>query len=76
MSAAPAPNPGTAHATTAVLCLFLAVLMIASVPLTLYGPMLLVFVQVLGAVLFLSVGIFHLKRARASRRVTPPEQRP
>jgi hypothetical protein len=60
----PEPIPGTAHATTAVLCLLLAAMLIASVPFTLYGPGFLVVLQVLGAVLFLGVGLYHLRRAR------------
>jgi hypothetical protein len=62
----PEPIPGTAHATTAGLCLFLAAMLIASVPFTLYGPGFLVVLQVLGAVLFLGVGLYHFRRARVA----------
>jgi hypothetical protein len=67
----PEPIPGTAHAMTAGLCLFLAAMLIVSVPFTLYGPGFLAVLQVLGAILFLAVGLYHLRRARlvhAARR--------
>jgi hypothetical protein len=61
------PHPNTAHATTAGLCLFLTAMLIASVPFTLLGPGFLVVLQVVFAVLFLAVGLYHLRRARAVR---------
>ena len=62
----PEPKPGTAHATTAGLCLLLAAMLVASVPFTLYGPGFLVVLQVLAAVLFLAVGLYHFRRARVA----------
>ena len=58
------PTPATAHGTTGALCLVLALLMIASVPFTLYGPIALLAVQVVAAVVFGCVALYHFKRAR------------